>query len=389
MKHIFLAIIVVVLIFPLGASATNAPASFSAANSLVAASSSPGNAYTAGASVVVTAPTTGDLTAVGGSVVAAGSVGGDELLVGGSVSSRAPVKGDLRTLGGTVNIMEAIAGDLVAFGYRVDSVGRAGGSVFIMAANATLSNGAGGPVTIYSNNVLLAGDFASDVTVVAGGVVTLGKDTVIRGKLSYEAPDTARIPASATIIGGIEYTNASYLPDMGTSRALALASIGIFLLVRVIGALILAGLMAGLFPRLARAVTDRMYTRRVRSVLLTALFGFSVVVAMPVLFIMLALTFVGFGVAVLLMILYALLVVLAVLYAGILLGTMFVRYFAERETILWHDGVLGMLAFSLIALVPIFGWIIAIFLASFSAGALLILFFQFAFAQDEQTPELL
>jgi len=389
MNRAYLAGALLVFILPLSTLAANAPSTFSAGNSLVAASSSAGNAYTAGSSVVVTAPTAGDLTAVGGSVVVAGPVGGDELLVGGSVSSRAPVKGDVRALGGTINLMEAVAGDLVALGYRVDTVGRAGGSVFVMAANATLESGAGGPVTVYANNALLAGDFAGDVTVVAGGVVTLGKDTVIHGKLVYEAPEPARIPTSATVIGGVEYTNASYLPDIGTSRALALASIGIFLLVRIIGALILAGLLAGLFPRLARAVTDRMYTRRVRSVLLTALLGFSVVVAMPVLFIMLALTFVGFGVAVLLMILYALLVVLAVLYAGILLGAVFVRYIAQRESILWHDGVLGMLAFSLIALVPIVGWIIAIFLASFSAGALLILFFQFAFAQDEQTPELL
>ena len=56
----------------------------------------------------------------------------------------------------------------------------------------------------------------------------------------------ASIPASATVAGGVEYTDASYLPDAGTSRVLALVSIGFFLFVRILGALILAGLLAGL-----------------------------------------------------------------------------------------------------------------------------------------------
>ena len=55
-------------------------------------------------------------------------------------------------------------------------------------------------------------------------------------------------------------------------------------------------------------------------------------------------------------------------------------FFSE---ILWHDGVLGMLALSLIALVPVIGWLVVLFLSAFTAGALLLLFFHFAFPQEE------
>ena len=358
------------------------PASFKVAREIFATSSAPGNAYTAGTSVVVTAPTAGDLSIIAGSITAAGPVGGDELLVGGSLSARAPVKGDLRAVGAGITITEAVGGDLVAIGYRVDDLGRAGGSVFVIAANASLAAGAEGPVTIYGNNVRLEGDFASDVRVVAGGTVTLGDNTTIHGTFAYEAPDTARIPESATIMGGIEYTNASYLPDAGTSRTLALASIGVFLLVRILGALILAGLLAGLFPDLARTITDRAYTGRVRSLLLTTLLGFAALVATPILLLLLALTFVGLGVAVLVFIGYVLLVALAGMYAGILLGTLLVRRFTDREAVLWHDGVLGMLILSLIALVPIIGWLVAALLTAFAAGTLLVLFFRLAFPHE-------
>lgn len=382
-------LILLPLLIPLDAFAAAPQSTFLAAQSLLATSSSPGNTYSAGASVIVTAPTQGDLTVVGGSIITASPVAGDEMLLGGSVSSRAPVKGDFRGVGGNINITEPVAGDVVALGFSVHDTGRAGGSVFIVGANVSVDNGAEGPVTIYGNNVFLSGDFESDVNVVAAGAITLAKDSTIRGTFSYEAPEKARIAASTTIVGGVKYTSASYLPDAGTSRALALASIGIFLLLRILGALILAGLVTGLFPGLASAIAERALASRIRRVCLTTLLGFAVLVATPILLALTALTFVGFGIAFVAFVAYLLLVLLSFVYAGVLLGTMCVRAILKRETVLWHDGVLGMLIFSLLTLIPIFGKIIAGVLTAFTAGALFLLFFRFAFPHEESTPEML
>lgn len=387
--HRVLPALLILLLIPASVLAARGPASFSAGRSLIAASSSPGNAYFAGVSVVSTAPVAGDLSVLGGSIVAAAPVQGDELLLAGSISLRAPVAGDLRAVGGSIGIESAVAGDLAAFGFSVHSSGRTLGSSFIIAADIALSGGAGGPVTAYGNNVSLAGDFSGDVSIVAAGRVSLAPGTVIRGKLSYQAPDVAAIPASATVIGGVEYTSASYLPDAGTSRALALASIGFFLFARILGALILAGLLAGLFPKLAEMVADRAYAGRPRSILLTTLLGFAILVATPVLIALLALTFVGIGLAFLLLIIYALLALFALLYAGILLGGIFARRVMKRKHILWRDGMLGMFALSITALVPVVGALAAALLTVFSAGALLQIFFHFAFPREERTPEML
>jgi hypothetical protein len=134
---------------------------------------------------------------------------------------------------------------------------------------------------------------------------------------------------------------------------------------------------------------ERAYTERMSSILLTTLLGFGILVASPVLIILLALTFVGIGLALLLLILYALLILLSLLYAGILIGSMFARRFAKREIVLWRDGMLGMLALSLIALLPFVGPFVALFLSLFTAGALLLIFFHFAFPHEEYTSELL
>ncbi len=388
MQRIFIPLLAFLLL-PAGALAASAPASFVGAHSLLVASSSPGNVYATGVSVVLTAPVAGDFSAFGGSIITAAPVAGDELLIAGSISSRAQISGDFRAAGGSVNIEKPVAGDLIAFGFSVYDTGHAGGSVFVVAANAALLNGASGPVTVYGNTVSLAGDFAGNVTVATSGHLTLAPGTIIRGKLSYEAPDVATIPASATILGGVTYKNASYIPDSGASRALAFVSMGVFLLVRILGALILAGLLAGLFPKLAEAVTERAYRERPRSILLTMLLGFAAFVVTPVLFLMLALTFVGIGLAFLLLFAYALMALLALMYAGILFGSVLVRRFSGRVTVLWRDGVLGMLVLSLIVLVPFVGPLIVLFFTLFSAGTLLLLFFNFAFPREEHTPEML
>lgn len=364
-------------------------ASFIAARSLLSASSSPGNAYATGVSVVITAPIDGDLSAVGGSIISAAPVGGDSLLLAGSIQSRAPIGGDIRIMGGSIHVEKSIAGDLVAFGFSVFDDARVAGNVFIVAANTTLTNGASGPVTIYGNNISLAGDFKGDVNIVASGRLTLVPGTTIRGALSYESPEPAFIPASVTIDGGTTYTNTSYLPDIGASRFLALFSLGFFLLIRILSVLILAGLLAGLFPKLARKVVDRAYTKSPQSILLTALLGFAVCVAAPVLALMLILTFVGIGLAFLLLLAYLLIIFLAFLYAGILLGSLYARRFLLREIVLWRDGVLGMLALSLIALVPVVGSLVVASLVFFAEGALLLIFFHFAFSREAHTPEIL
>lgn len=377
-------ILAVLILILLPASASAAPSSFSATRSLLVASSTLGNAYAAGITIVVTAPVTGDFSAVGGSIVTASPIQGDALLLAGSVHSRAIVSGDLRIFGGRANIEAPVRGDLVAFGVSVHSAGRPGGSVLAMGANVTLADGAAGPVTIYGNNVALAGNFSSDVRIFSSGRVTLAPETTIRGTLKYESPEPAAIPATATITGGVTYTNASYLPDAGTSRILAVVSIGFFLFARILGALILAGLLAGLFPKLAEAVANRLYTKNPRSMLLTMLLGFAILVATPVLLMLLALTFVGIGLALLLFMLYGLLVMLSVLYAGILMGSIFARRFARRERVLWRDGALGMLVFSVIALVPVIGLPVTTLFTLYAAGALLQLFFAFAFPHEEK-----
>ncbi len=349
--------------------------------------SSRGNSYVLSPSIILTTPVKGDFLAGGGSVITTSPIFGDDLIMAGSINSRSSVSGDFRALGGSIDISKPIAGDLIAVGLSVRDSGQAGGNVYIVAVNATLSNGARGQVTIYGNNVALAGNFSGNVKVFAGGRITISPNTKILGRLSYEAPEIANIPKSVKIIGGVSYKNASYLPDAGTSRVLAFISVGFFLIIRIVGALILAGLLAGLFPKFAQAVVGRIFEEKFRDILLLTLLGFAIIVAMPIVIILLMLTFVGLGIAFLVGTLYLLLLLLSLMYAGILVGGIIARHFMHREQIIWHDGVIGMTVFSLLYLIPFVGLPLAIILILFSAGTLLQIFFRFAFPRGEYLSE--
>ncbi|MDP2593771.1 MAG: hypothetical protein Q8P36_00305 [bacterium] len=360
------------------------PAMAKAGRSVVIATSSPGNTYALGASVILAAPVSKDLSALGGTVVVASPITGDALLIGGSVETRAPIVGDMRVISGSANIEKPVGGDLAALVFSLKGVGKVKGNVLVAALNATLTGGADGPVTIYGNTITLGGGYKGDVRVVAGDHLTLLPGTTIHGSLVYQAPVPAAIPDSASVLGGITYTEASYLPGANVSRVLAFASIGIFLLARVLALLILAGLLTGLFPRFADAVIDEAYEGRMRHILLLMLLGFATFVATPILLLLLTLTFIGLGLAILLFILYVLLVLLSLVYAGVLVGGLFARRFLHRERVGWSDGVLGTFVLSIVALVPVLGLLLVVLLASFAAGALLAIFFRFALGYVEE-----
>ncbi len=349
---------------------------------LIVASSSPYNAYLAGLSVVHTGTVGGDLVSAGGSVLIAGEVRRDLLLVGGSLRVEEQVFGDLRAVGGSVESGGEVVGDFIAGGFSVDASGPIGGDAFVVGADVVLSGGAEGSVTIYGNTVVLGGIFDKHVHVIATNSIEIQDGARILGTLSYKAPNEVVIPESAEV-ANVEYTSASYLPDAGASRVLAVLSVVLFILIRILGALILAGLLAGLFPHIAESLVGRLYEGRLRNVLLSTLLGFGVLVATPALIIILLLTFVGIWLAILLFVLYALLCILAILYAGIVLGGLFARHVRKRGTVRWHDGILGMLALSIITLIPV-GVFAALLIMMFSSGALLQIFFHFAFSHEEE-----
>ncbi|MBP6860442.1 MAG: hypothetical protein KBC38_02700 [Candidatus Pacebacteria bacterium] len=369
---------VVILLAP----ATGLAASVEAGRSLVLSESPEGNVYLMGGDITVAAPIPADLHAAAGTVALTTPVAGDAALMGGTVVVGRPVAGDLRIFGGKVEVREAVTGDLFAIAgtvYVTASVGDA----WAAGSDVTFSAGSRGSATAYGATVTLGGEFAEDVEVTATDTVVLLPGTVIRGKLRYNAPQEASIPASVTIDGGVEYTGTSYLPTAEEAQIFALAGILLFFLVRILAGLIAVGILAGLFPRFSQAVADEALSKNLMHFLLMTLLGFAIMVATPALVLILLVTFAGAAIAFIMLSAYVLLMMVAYCFAAVIAGALLARAIAKRSRVLWRDAVFGMLALSLVTFVPVAGWTVFLILFAASIGVIASLFYRFSFSEEE------
>lgn len=370
---------------------TGLAATFAGEETLTLSDPVPDNAYVAGANVSVSTDLPADLTVAGGTIGIYAPVAGDVLAVGGTVVIERPVGGDVRAAAGRIRIASDVAGDVALAAGSVTVTGKAHGA-YIIGGTVSVTGGASGPVTVYGSDITLAGDFTGDVEVIASDHFTIGENTHIAGTLRYNAPEQAAVPASAAIDGGTTYTGSyAYVPTKEEARKFAIAGAGIFLVVRTIAGMIVAGLLVGLFPEFAGRVADLALTSRTRRTSLFALLGFALLVASPILILLLLLSFVGAGIALLLGVLYLLLLLLAYIYAGVIAGAALRRHalarFSSRREITWRDAVLGVLVLNLIGIVPIVGPLVKFLLAVTAAGILVSLAYRFAFRSGDTEPE--
>ncbi|MEK7602067.1 MAG: hypothetical protein AAB472_01085 [Patescibacteria group bacterium] len=375
-----LALALILTVLPWSAHA----ATLESGRTIVLSEASSTNAYLAGTDVTVVAPLAGDLLAAGATIHANAPIAGDLMLAGGTILVEKPVAGDVRVFGGEVTLSAPIGGDLLAAGNTVIASTSAR-DTRIAGATVKLLAGASGPVHVVGSDITLTGDFSGDVTIEASNSITITDGTHIHGGLKYNAPEQIVIPATALVDGGITYIGSSaYLPTNSEAHTFALAGATILFLVGMIALSILAGLFAGLFPEFTHQIAEKTLSARPQRFVLLTLLGFGVLVATPVLILILGLSFVGIGVAIALTGVYALFIMSAYVYAGILAGAALSRRFLKRNVITWREAVIGTFILYFIGLIPFLGGLIKFILMMSAGGAIVSIVYHFTFKREEQ-----
>ena len=350
---------------------------------VVLTESPPGNTYLAGSNVQIQAPVVGDLSAAGANIVVGAPVAGDILAAGGTLDIEQRVEGDVRAAGARIIIDAPVGGDVAALGGVVLVTGRAN-DIQIMGGTVRITGGSEGNVTVYGSDVFISGEYLGNVDVSASDRVTVADGTRIHGAFRYNAPQEASVAATAQIDGGITYTGAaSYLPTPEEAQRFALAGAGIFFLVKALAALVAAGLVVGLFPRFSERIIKASLIRSPKRLALLALLGFALFIAVPVLLVLLMVSFVGIGVALILGALYLLLIMLSYVYAGLLAGALFLKLTTKRTQTSWKAAVLGMFLLYLVSLVPVIGSLLVFLFMLVAAGALAGVAYRFAWKREE------
>jgi hypothetical protein len=340
--------------------------------------------YLADSKVDIVQPLHGDLVTAAGSVMVVAPVEGDVLAAGGTVSVSKGADGDVRVLGGKVTVDGTVGGDIAAAAGTVRirgtarSIYAAGGAVDVAATST-------GDVTIYGANVSLSGEYLGNVTVVASNRLTLVPGTHVRGQLRYSAPEQLAVPEGVRLDLGARYTGAyAYIPTSKQVHQFAVIGSVLFFAVRLFASIIVAGLIAGLFPTLVRRVADIALVRDSKRAGKLLLIGLLVTIGVPLLCLLLLVSFVGVELALLLIVTYLFLALVSYALAGILVGALLRKTILYSwqgvDELVWQDAVVGTVLLQVIGLIPLLG-ILAVFLITLSsAGALCWYIYQSAVA---------
>ena len=322
--------------------------------------------FSAGGHVVVREAVKGDLIAVGGEIDVAAPVGGDLLVAGGNVRVRDNVAQGLYAAGGHVSLEGNVGRNVRASGGEVEIGPRAQvvGNVSVAGGRVKILGEVKGYVQAAGGRVYIDAPIGGDVEATAGQV-ELGPNANIAGRLKYRGDKEIRRDAAAKVQGGVEVKERRRSPEggsRGVGRAVSwLWTAGLM----AIAALIVLGL-----PAESTRLVETLRTRFGMSLVM----GLVVLACVPVAAVILLVTIIGIPIAVLAILAYFVLLLLAYVVAGIALGDVVLRRAKpERAGVIeWRVffAMLGMFAVSLAARVPWIGELVLLAAILVGLGAL-------------------
>lgn len=323
------------------------------------------DAFIVGNTVVISAPVTGSAHAGGRSVSISAPVGNSLYAAGFNVNVSATVGADAQLAGDTVLVNQAVTGDLRVAAQRTEINGSVGDSALIAA-----------------ENILLNGEIAGDASFATDNV-SFGENAKINGTLYIysDDPDAISVPTSVVPADRIERHaedafDAGADPDGGATAQRP--GWGAWLGDQIITILVLtalATLIAAMAPTFLMALRQRTLETPVRALWI----GFLSISALAGSVFLFALT--GFGI-----LLVPVSVVLAVLLgvAGYVIGSYMLgvgllgaanRPLPETLTERAIAALVGAVAITVLAMLPLIGWIACLAVAVIGAGALIIRWF--------------
>jgi cytoskeletal protein CcmA (bactofilin family) len=323
-----------------------------------------------GERVEISGTVNGDVYAAGGQILVDGTINGDLLAAGGAITISGTVSQNARIAGGQIAISGPIGRSLTAAGGNVDlsdsaRVGRglvaAGGRVRVAAPVAADAKIAAGSVTVSS---AVKGNLHA-----ATGDLRLTSKAAIAGNLTYWSQTEVSLDPGATVAGAtIHKTMPEY---RGPKPGVLFGALGgLFLLAKVVSlvsTLVLGLLFLYLLPRYTGSAVSTLGTRPWASLGV----GFVAVVVTPAAAGLLLITVLGAPLALLAAALYCSALYVARVFVIIWAGAALLGWMGKQDRPVLAL-VLGLIVYTIVTLVPFFGWPITLLVTVFGLGAALL-----------------
>lgn len=314
----------------------------------------------------------GDLYVAGGMVTVDGVVNGDLLVAGGNISIKGNIINNARVVGGNVIIAGNIGKNLSVFSGSVNLLDTAsvGGSIVGAGGNLVISSPVTKDIRVAGGQVTLGNKIGGNVFAYARRLST-SMDTNIIGNMTYWSDQEADIAPSSIIQGEITQ---NMLPENSFEKkqetgSLASSMVGFIAFGKIISflsAFIVGVLFIGFFPNYSKRVISTVANKFWKNVGI----GVLTAIIIPIVILLLFLSFIGIPLAVLGGMIFAFLLYAARILASILIGNWIIRRFTKKAHLIWAL-LVGLFVYEIINIIPVFGWIFAAIIISAGLGAIL------------------
>jgi len=324
------------------------------------------NLYAAGGSVNISGNVEGDVLTAGGDIFVTGNVSEDLMVAGGSIDLQGDVGDDLRFAGGDVSVSGNVGGEVIGVGGQLLLLPSAvvAGDLNLNGGSVRLDGNIGGNVIVNGGEVFINGVIDGNV-VVRADVIELGPNAVLDGDFEYYSESEAFFDEGAAVLGEVNFHQVE--AKVSKDKFGSFDIVGFVTGFTIIKASLFS-IAALLFALLWRKWANNLTTDTVKNFWKRALAGFATLVLTPVAVFILFITVIGAVPAIVLMLGYILSMVLASVFAGILLAALANKYLFKKpvKDLEWWKVVLGVFAYNLLKFIPFVGWLAAlvIFLAS-------------------------
>lgn len=248
--------------------------------------------FAAGNNVFIDSDVNGDVICAGQTVKINGTIHGDVICAGQTVTVSGRVDGDIRLAGQTINIGARVGKNATLAGQTIalEPSGAINGDIAAMGNDVTLGGRVGRDIAVKSSRLLITGDVGRNISADVHKLELAGGAT-IDGNVNYTSSNTLSRAGDVTVNGEVKQ-NQPAKGDQPEAGDVAGFIFGMFLY-WLLALLIIAMAIALLFPRVLHSVTNRAFPYPWWALLT----GFIASVIMPFIVILLALTFVGLPLA--------------------------------------------------------------------------------------------
>lgn len=316
------------------------------------------NLFVTGGDITVDAPVKGDLLAFGGNININFPVEEDTHVYGGNILINSVLNGDLMTVGGNIRIKDDVSGDIRSMGGTVEIEGNVGGDIQAVGGNILINgDNVGGDISVLGGALTVDSDVNGNIEFEGGDITIKG---VVNGNVTVKV-DNIKLSEDALIKGNLHYTSESE-PEFNEEQVEGSIEKGVVIkkssspfqgiVGKIIGAialLVISIVIVLIFPTASNNLAENIKKHFWKSLL----FGFIVLVVVPIASIIIAITVIGLPVALVLLVLYLLALYLSKIFAALWVGKLVLR--KQKSLIL--PMIIGIVIYVILVSIPFGGWI--------------------------------